>query len=284
MNGRHYTCASRPTAPRRTASGDWSSPSSTAWAPPSPGGPGRGGLTPGTASHTKSGGCKAASPAFALDLCFGVLQEADDVLVTALFLAWYRSLSAPGRAPRRRLPTWNRSTPTLQVRRWSSQTTLWPGRRSAPGPPPAPPGGWGRTPAGQTRRHPPADEAVLPENFLQDLGGLLEGPVPLGVAVAVVDLLEAVQVHHDEIPQQAGVLHGLQGPAAGVKKAGRHHPGNGVQLGLVGAVGGVLPVQQQQEHHEDEQRGDAQQELDLQVEHVVVPGVTLDRVLSRCGW
>lgn len=53
---------------------------------------------------------------------------------------------------------------------------------------------------------------LRPERFPDDTGNLLEQPVPLDVAVRVVDLLELVDVIHAHRQRQAGLTGLLQGP------------------------------------------------------------------------
>ena len=120
-----------------------------------------------------------------------------------------------------------------------------------------------------------ADEAVPGEALPQHPGRLPEGPVPLGVAMGVVDRLEAVQIHHDEVPPDLPLpLQGAQGPAAGGEKGpAGHGAGEGVLPPLLGHAIHIPPVQRQKQHQQRHHGEDPEEELHLQVEHVGVAGV-----------
>ena len=93
------------------------------------------------------------------------------------------------------------------------------------------------------------------------------------MAVEVVDLLEAVQVHHDKVAEERpGGVQLLQRPPAHLQEGPAVHGAcQGVVFRLVLHIGGVPAVEDQKEDDQGHQSDDPDQKLDLQMDQVGVP-------------
>ena len=131
----------------------------------------------------------------------------------------------------------------------------------------------------------PADQAVLAEEQLHGHGRLLQDPIPLRMPVEVVDLLELIQIHHEEVAGSAlRPVEPLQELLACREKclAGQH-AGEGVHPGLPVDVGGITAVEDQENDHQRHHGEDAEQELDLQVHQIRVSVLRDgDPLLAQC--
>ena len=114
----------------------------------------------------------------------------------------------------------------------------------------------------------PPDGPLASEDVLQGFGDLLQGAVPLRMAMPVVDLFELIQIHHDEVAGRNGIARAEDPGAYRKKRPAGHHAGQGVDLSLIGHIGAVLPVQRHKQDHQHHQGHDAEHELDLKVEDV----------------